>query len=160
MINGDRWVARRSAFPTRTQEGSMPQGVDDGFYDRANAHIHLSNDQASDAGRGKVSASMMYGTSRFNAWMSACGFESAEQMRSARSETIRYFVEEYEKMLVENLDDYIANFDRYMKQEPQAQPRRALPLARLARCSSLNCGNTGPPGEPEGFSAPPPSPSR
>jgi hypothetical protein len=93
----------------------MPADVDDAFYERADAHIHLSNDQMEGVTRGKVSASMLYGTSRFNAWISACGFNTGEEMREARAETIKYFVAEYEKMLTENLDDYIANFDKYMK---------------------------------------------
>ena len=93
----------------------MPSDADDAFYERADAHIHLSNDQMDGATRGKVSASMLYGTSRFNAWISACGFESGEQMQEARAETLKYFVSEYEKMLKENLDDYIENFDKYMK---------------------------------------------
>ncbi len=92
----------------------MPKDVDDGFYERADAHIHLSNDQTATIGRGKVSASMMYGTSRFNAWVSACGFENKEQMLDAREKTIKYLVTEYEKMLTENMDDYIAHFERYM----------------------------------------------
>lgn len=93
----------------------MPAEADDAFYERADAHINLSNDQVQAATRGKVSASMLYGTSRFNAWISACGFNSAEEMQNAREETIAYFVAEYEKMLVENLDDYIEHFDSYMK---------------------------------------------
>ena len=36
-------------------------------------------------------------------------------MKQAREETIKYFVAEYEKMLAENLDDYIEHFDKYMK---------------------------------------------
>ncbi len=90
--------------------------VDDEFYERADAHIRLSNDQLSaEEGRGKVSASMMYATARFNAWVSACGFSSAEQMAGAREETVAYFVEQYRLMLEENLDDYIANFASYMQ---------------------------------------------
>ena len=93
----------------------MPKDADDNFYTRADEHIHLSNDQLADeSGRGKVSASMMYATSRFNSWVTACGFQSAEQMVTAREETITYFVEQYRLMLEENLDDYIANFSNYM----------------------------------------------
>ena len=85
------------------------------FYERADAHIHLANDQlVSEPARGKVSASMLYGTSRFNAWISACGFESGAQMAAARDETVAYFVEQYRLMFEENLDDYIGNFDKYM----------------------------------------------
>ncbi|MEI8610445.1 DUF3144 domain-containing protein [Enterovibrio sp. Hal110] len=89
--------------------------VDSTFYDRADAHIHLSNEQFSeDVGKGKVSASMMYAASRFNAWVSACGWENGEEMEAAKEETIAYFVEQYKAMLEEKLSDYIENFDSYM----------------------------------------------
>jgi len=93
----------------------MPADVDDNFYERADAHINLSNDQMEGATRGKVSASMLYGVSRFNAWVSACGFKSGTQMREARAQTIEYFTEQYKKMLSENIDDYIEHFEKYMK---------------------------------------------
>lgn len=64
---------------------------------------------------GKVSASMMYSVARFNAWVSATGFDNEEEMSKAKQETIKYFVTEYEKVLIENLEDYIRNFDKYMK---------------------------------------------
>jgi hypothetical protein len=94
----------------------MPKNTDDGFYDRADAHIHLSNDQLAGVdSRGKVSASMLYGTARFNAWLSALGFSSGEQMAAAREETLAYFSEQYRLMLEENLDDYIEHFAKYMQ---------------------------------------------
>ncbi len=92
----------------------MAEEVDDKFYDRADAHIHLSNEQLADIGRGKVSASMMYSLARFNAWVSAVGFTKSDEMAAAKAETIEYFVNEYRKMLDENLSDYITNFDSYM----------------------------------------------
>lgn len=92
------------------------QEVDDEFYERADAHIHLSNNQISEkVGIGKVSASNMYATARFNAWVSACGWHSGQEMAEAKQETLEYFVAEYRKMLEENLDDYIANFESYMR---------------------------------------------
>lgn len=93
----------------------MPKETDEEFYDRADAHIDLSNDHLKDIGGGKVSASMMYATARFNAWVSACGFQSGEQMASARDETIEYFVQQYRLMLEENIDDYIQNFEKYIQ---------------------------------------------
>lgn len=89
--------------------------IDEKFFDRADEHINLSNKQLNDTSRGKVSASMMYGFARFNSWISASGFNNSEEMKSAKQETIKYFVTEYEKMLNENLDDYITNFESYMK---------------------------------------------
>ncbi len=93
----------------------MPAEADDAFYARADAHIHLANDQLKESTSGKVSASMMFAASRFNAWRSATGFDNAEDMKSERDKTIAYFVAEYEKCLIENLDDYVENFDRYLK---------------------------------------------
>ncbi len=93
----------------------MATETDDKFYDRADAVIHLANEQLADISRGKVSASCMYATARFNAWISACGFNTAEEMKSAKQETLDYFVEQYRIMLEENLDDYIKNFPSYMQ---------------------------------------------
>ena len=47
----------------------MVADIDKDFYNRADAVIHLANDQLSETPRGKVSASCMYATSRFNAWV-------------------------------------------------------------------------------------------
>jgi len=92
----------------------MVKDVDDKFYDRADAHIHLSNDQLKDIGGGKVSASMMFALARFNSWVSAGGFKSSEEMKEKREEIIEYFSDQYRKMLEDNLDDYIENFEKYM----------------------------------------------
>ena len=93
----------------------MVDNVDDKFYERADAHIHLANDQLEDLGRGKVSASMMYGIARFNAWICACDAATAEEMLAGRQEAVEYFVNQYKKMFEENFDDYIENFEKYMK---------------------------------------------
>ncbi len=92
----------------------MANEVDDEFFARADAHIHLSNDQMKPIGRGKVSASMMYATARFNAWVSACDFSSGNDMARARNEIIDYYMKQYRAMLEENLDDYIEHFGKYM----------------------------------------------
>ena len=94
----------------------MPENVDDFFYNRADEHINLSNEQLKTVdSRGKVSASMMYATARFNAWISACGFSTTEEMAKAREETIKYFLHQYQLMLEDNLDDYIDYFSKYMQ---------------------------------------------
>ncbi len=88
---------------------------DEHFFERADEHIHLSNRQMANVGMGKVSASMMYSTARFNAWVSARGCNNSQEMAQAKQDIITYFVAEYEKMLIENVEDYIDNFDKYMK---------------------------------------------
>jgi hypothetical protein len=77
--------------------------------------IHLANDQLKDTTGGKVSASFMYALARFNAWVTACGFNSADELRAAQDETVEYFVVQYRAMLIENLNDYGTNFDKYMR---------------------------------------------
>jgi hypothetical protein len=98
----------------------MADVLDEEFYSRADEHIHLSNRHLKDLTKGRVSASMMYATARFNAWISASGFTRAEEMQTARDETIDYFVTQYTKMLEDNLDDYISKFESYMR--PKSSP--------------------------------------
>ena len=42
--------------------------------------MNVANEPCSREGRGKVIASFIYATARFNAWVSASGFESADEM--------------------------------------------------------------------------------
>ena len=96
----------------------MNNKFDDQFFDRADAVVNLANTFLEQVTRGKVSASLLYATARYNAWVSACGFENGSDMRDMKEETIEYFVQEYRKMLSENLDDYIENFEGYMRLDP------------------------------------------
>lgn len=93
----------------------MTDEFDDEFYKRADAFIHLANDQCEHVARGKVSASFMYAAARYNAYVSATGYDEAAEMMAARSQTVDYFVEQYRAALEENLDDYINNFDSYVR---------------------------------------------
>lgn len=93
----------------------MSQTTDNDFYDRADAHINLSNEQLGACDNaGAVSASMMFAATRFNTWVSARGFKSGEEMAQAREAMLKYFCEQYQMMLEDNLDDYINNFEHYM----------------------------------------------
>ena len=92
----------------------MNPDTDKEFFERADAYITLANEQAANVTRGKVSASMMFATARFNAWVSASGTESGEELASVKEEAIEYFTAEYRKMLEENLGEYIEHFDKYM----------------------------------------------
>ncbi|CAA6680160.1 MULTISPECIES: DUF3144 domain-containing protein [unclassified Lentimonas] len=90
--------------------------TDPEFFSRADAHINLSNSQIqADIGPGKVSASLLYSAARFNAWVTATGYSSGDEMKAQKEEVIDYFATEYIKMLEENLDEYIENFDEHME---------------------------------------------
>ena len=83
-----------------------------GFLKRADAHIALANEQMSeDLTQGEISASFMYGAARFNAWIAACSFESAEDMAKDKDEAIEYFMKEYKLALEEHINNHIENFD-------------------------------------------------
>ena len=95
----------------------MSQDADHEFYDRAQEHLRIAKDQLAGVSDGQVSASMMYACARFNAWLSASHRGSATELKSAYGETIEYFVAQYRKMLVKNLDDFVANFGEH-RQRP------------------------------------------
>jgi len=85
------------------------------FYDRADAMIKLANEQISEGvSRGHVCDSFIYGLSRYSAWMSATAWNSSEELANAKEDTIKYFMSQYLKMLDENIEDYIKNYDTYM----------------------------------------------
>ena len=89
---------------------------DDQFFKRADQYIDLANSQISkETSGGKVSASFMFALTRFNAFISAIGFKDGREMRENKQEVMDYFIKEYQKMLEENLDDYIENFDIYIR---------------------------------------------
>jgi len=85
------------------------------FLARANTLIQVANDQLDKgADRGPTSASFLYASSRFNAWVVACSAGTPERMRETREQTLDYFVKQYAAMLEENFDDYVRNFHTYM----------------------------------------------
>ena len=92
----------------------MTKKADKDFFDRADAHIHIANEQTAKVSRGKASASLMYAAARFNSWISACKAESGADLLAGKEEIVEYFLQEYREMLNENLDDYAKNFDKYM----------------------------------------------
>ncbi len=83
-----------------------------GFLKRADEHITVANEQLNEeTTQGEVSASFMYGAARFNAWVAATSFESAEDMANEKEEIIEYFVNEYKLALGEHIDNHVKNYD-------------------------------------------------
>jgi hypothetical protein len=89
--------------------------LDDKFFERADEHINLANNHINSKVEPRlVSASLMFASARFNAWISASGFENGEELKSRKKELLEYFVAQYSSMLEENLDNYAENYDLYM----------------------------------------------
>ncbi|MCP5244946.1 MAG: DUF3144 domain-containing protein [Burkholderiales bacterium] len=85
------------------------------FWERADEIISLANVQVKGSTVGKVSASLLYAAARFNAFSVASSALDADEMKKDKKEAINYFVEQYKEMLIENLDNYIENFDEFTK---------------------------------------------
>lgn len=90
------------------------------FWVRADAIIHLANAQCKNAPNGKVSASLLYAAARFSAYNVAANVSDLEEMKIEKEEAIKFFTEQFKKMLIENMDDYIENFDQYIGQKNNA----------------------------------------
>ncbi len=85
------------------------------FYNRADAMIDLANSQLEGSEKGQVSASTLYAAARFNVWITATGFHGGAEMEERSEEITEYFVSQYKEMFKEHLEDYIKNFDDYMR---------------------------------------------
>jgi hypothetical protein len=98
---------------TKTEE--QPKGLDDNFFERADEHINIANNHINAKVEPRlVSSSMMFASARFNAWISASGFQNGEELKARKKELLEYFISQYSSMLEENLDNYADNYDLYM----------------------------------------------
>ena len=93
------------------------QPPDQQFWNIADAFIAEANSQVQGADRAKVSAALLYAAARFNAFVSATAMTDEASFRASRAEALEYFTSQYSKMLGENLDDWAANFSKYMAQK-------------------------------------------
>ena len=90
------------------------EALDDAFWQRADEIINLANEQCEKAeSSDDVSASLLYATARFNAFLIASTAQSAGDIQSGKQDAVAYFTEQYRQLLMDNLDDYIENFDEY-----------------------------------------------
>ena len=86
---------------------------DNAFWERADEIINLANQQAEDVESDDVSSSLLYATARFNAFLIASTAEKADDIKAGKDAAIEYFTEQYRQLLIDNIDDYIENFDEY-----------------------------------------------
>jgi len=82
------------------------------FLKRVDEYIAVANEQiAEGTSLGEVSSTFMYGTARFNAWVAANEFESAEDMKQEKGEIVDYFVQKYKEVLEEHIKNHIEEFN-------------------------------------------------
>jgi hypothetical protein len=82
------------------------------FWELADSFIQLANTHLDAEKPSRVSASALFAASRFNAFVIAAATESKEQLIAEKEAAIAYFLDQYEKMLRENLDEHMARYDQ------------------------------------------------
>ncbi|MEW6415710.1 MAG: DUF3144 domain-containing protein [Pseudomonadota bacterium] len=82
------------------------------FYDLADAYISVANQQLNEAKPSQVSTAALFAASRFNAFVIAAASGSKAQMIAEKEAAIAYFMDQYEKMLRENIDEHLSRFDQ------------------------------------------------
>ncbi len=87
------------------------------FWDRADEVIHLANRQCDSASIRKVSSSLLYAAARFNSFIVASSAKSAEELKEDKEKAVDYFVEQYKKMLVENIDEHINSYEKNIEEK-------------------------------------------
>jgi Protein of unknown function (DUF3144) len=100
---------------TDTNSTSAIEDSEGLFFTRADAHIFLSNDQLEGMHKEGVAASMLYASARFTAWLMAGSFTKSDLMQESKAGAVEFFTERFRDMLSQNIDDYITNFDHYLK---------------------------------------------
>jgi hypothetical protein len=86
--------------------GDMSADETSAFMDCADRFLAVANGLTGEVPLGQISASMMFATARFNAFVAqAKGLEPGE----VDEETVAYFRDQYEKMLRENLAQILSS---------------------------------------------------
>jgi len=81
------------------------------FWDMADSFIQLANTHLDKEKPSRVSASALFAAARFNAFVIAAATESKAQLIAEKENAIAYFMNQYESMLRENLDEHMARYD-------------------------------------------------
>ncbi|OYY31327.1 MAG: hypothetical protein B7X69_05650 [Sulfurovum sp. 39-42-12] len=99
--------------------------IDAHFYKRADAIIALANSHISEqTPPADATNSLMFASSRFNAWIAAMGFKNAQEMQASKEEIISFFTTQYTHMLEENFNNYVENFDFFIAKAKEAVEKK------------------------------------
>jgi hypothetical protein len=82
------------------------------FWDMADSFIQLANTHLDTEKPSRVSASALFAASRFNAFVIAAATENKAQLLAEKEAAISYFLDQYESMLRENLDEHMTRYEQ------------------------------------------------
>jgi len=83
------------------------------FWDITDSFIQLANTHLNEVKPSRVSACALFAAARFNAFVITAASASKEQFIAEKETAIAYFLEQYENMLRENLDEHLARYDEH-----------------------------------------------
>lgn len=89
--------------------------IDEEFWKRADKFIDMANKYSEKTPIGRVSSSLAYAAARYNAFMVYANSDDAEEMEIEKETALDYFCGEFRKMLEENMNDHIQNFEKYQE---------------------------------------------
>lgn len=81
------------------------------FWELTDSFIQLANTHLGNAKPSRVSTSALFAAARFNAFVITAASENKAQLIAEKEAAIAYFMEQYESMLRENLDEHLSRFD-------------------------------------------------
>ncbi len=81
------------------------------FWDVTDSFIQLANTHLDTAKPIQVSECALFAAARFNAFVITAASQNKEQFIAEKEAAIAYFLDQYEKMLRENLDEHLTRFD-------------------------------------------------
>lgn len=91
----------------------LPQDAN-AFFERADSVIMLANSQLSPTSHaGQVAASLTYAAARFAVSAASIGFVKGSDFAKEKDDMIKFYTEQYQRMLSDNIDDYAENFEKY-----------------------------------------------
>ena len=86
---------------------------DKAFWDMADTFIQLANTHLDKDKPSRVSAAALFAAARFNAFVIAAASENKAQLIAEKEAAIDYFMNQYETMLRENLDEHMKRYDEH-----------------------------------------------
>ena len=85
------------------------------LWDIADEVIEVANRKAKETAIDTVSLSLLWAAARYNAFNVAKSVRTKDELMETREKAMDHFMEQYKTMLSEHLDEYINNYDEYMK---------------------------------------------
>jgi len=96
------------------------QGNDAQFWQLVDMFINTANAQVKNVDSNIIGPALLFSAARFNTYMHANAAGNKATFSEHKEAVLKYYLEQHEKMLRENLADFEQNFDKYAAFKPPA----------------------------------------